>query len=61
MDAAVVTLKLTPSEFDLVRKALGSLSSEDYEITKNGELTSQVRAAARAEHVRANELLDKIG
>lgn len=60
MDAAVVNLKLSPSEFDLIRKALDSLISEDYEITKKHDLTAPVRAAARAEHVEASELRDKL-
>jgi propanediol utilization protein len=60
MEAAVVTLKLTPTEFDLVRKALDSLVSEDYEITKKSELPAPVRAAAREEHVVAGELRSKL-
>jgi hypothetical protein len=60
MDAAVVNLKLTPSEFDLIRKALDSLISEDYEITKKSELPAPVRAAAREEHVVASDLRTKL-
>jgi propanediol utilization protein len=57
---AVVTLKLTPKEFDLLRKAVDSLISEDYEITKKSELPAPVRAAAREQHVLATDLRSKL-
>jgi hypothetical protein len=57
---AVVTIKLTPKEFDLLRKAVDSLISEDYEITKNKDVPANVRSAARAEHVLATDLANKL-
>lgn len=61
MDAAVVTIKLNVREFDLIRKALDSLSSEDWEIGKNAELDAPVRHAAKAEHLQVNDLKQKLG
>lgn len=60
MGAAVVTLRLTPTEFALIVKALDSLISEDYEITKNSEIEHAVRAAARQQHVETSDLRSKL-
>lgn len=57
---AVVTIRLTPTEFDLLRKAIDALIAEDYEITKNHDLDASIRAAARAQHVQISDLKAKL-
>ena len=61
MSAASVNLKLTPSEFDLVRKALDSLLREDAAIFHStSDAPGDVKRAARAEHLRASDLIAKL-
>jgi hypothetical protein len=60
MDASV-TLKLTPGEFDLVRKALDALQREDMALFHSTSTApSDVKRAARAEYLVATELLTKL-
>jgi hypothetical protein len=60
MAEAAITLKLTPAEFDLLRKAIGDAASSDYEITRNNEAPANVRNAARREHAQLHDLLAKL-
>lgn len=57
---AVVTIRLSPREFDLLRRAIDALINEDYEITKDHDLDASVRAAAREQHVQVTDLKRKL-
>jgi hypothetical protein len=61
MNAASVNLKLTPTQFDLVRKALEALRREDEAIFHStSDAPSEVKKAARAEHVLTTQLIDRL-
>lgn len=61
MSAASVNLRLTPSEFDIVRKALAALIREDERIFHStSDASGDVKRAARAEHLQASDLTAKL-
>lgn len=60
MADALITLKLTPAEFDLLRSALQGEIDGDMAITREREAPADVRSAARTRAARLGELLAKL-
>lgn len=61
MDAAFVTLKLTPAEFDMVRAAVVQMGLLAKDEADNPELDPKQRRERRVVAVQAEDLARKIG
>jgi hypothetical protein len=60
MAEALITLKLTPAEFDLVREAIANDADNDHQIVANATVGADVRRAAREREARLKLLLGKL-